>query len=98
MAKKYYTANDPTFVDGINKIIHLSERMKISGCYKRPLQPNVVFSSYVDRIYSNLKTDLILCPHCFFGLNYLNFKDIDYDECESKSDNNQKKRLEVLNK
>lgn len=97
MAKKYYTANDSTFVDGINKIIHLKDRMGCC-CTRPPLQPNVVFSSYVDRIYSNLKLDIILCPHCFAGLNYLNFKDIDYDECESKSDNNQKKRLETLNK
>lgn len=30
MPKKNYTANDPTFVDGVNKIIHLKDRMGYS--------------------------------------------------------------------
>lgn len=97
MAKKYYTANDSTFVDGINKVIHLKDRMGY-GCTKSPLQPSVVFSSYIDRIYSNLGSDLILCPYCFSGLNYLNFKDIDYDECETKSYCNKQKCLEASEK
>lgn len=97
MAKKNYSANDVTFVDGINKIIHLKNRMSY-GCTKPPLEPNIVFSSYIDRLYSNLSSDLILCPYCFSGLNYNNFKDIDYDKCSTQSYKNQEKRLKTLNK
>lgn len=97
MPKKNYTANDPTFVDGVNKIIHLKDRMGY-GCKKPPLQPGVVFSSYVNRLLFDLKSDLILCPHCFSGLNYYNFKDIDYDKCESQSSENKENGLKVLNK
>ncbi|MGL5203219.1 hypothetical protein [Cetobacterium sp.] len=68
------------------------------GCKKPPLQPAVVFSSYVDRLLYNLKSDLILCPHCFSGLNFQNFKDIDYDKCESQSSQNKENRLKALSK
>lgn len=97
MPKKYYTANDTTFVDGVNKIIHLKDRMGCC-CEKPSLQPSVVFSSYVDRLLSDLKSDLILCPYCFSGLNFHNFKNIDYDKCESKSYQNKENRLKLLNK
>ncbi|MBC2855383.1 hypothetical protein H3N56_02600 [Cetobacterium sp. 2A] len=100
MPKKYYNANDAIYVDGINKIIHLKDRNG-ENCVLPPLKPSVVFSSYVDLLNYYLGTDHILCPHCFANLTFDNFKKVhgfNFDNCKSRSYNNQENRLKILNK
>ena len=100
MSKKYYDSNDPIFVDGINKIIHLSDR-ETELCIEHPPLQTGVFNSYVSLIKYQLGTNLILCPYCFEGVTSENFQkvpELDFNKCIAISSRNENSRLKFLNK
>lgn len=85
--KVFYNSNDSIFVDRLNKVIHLKDRMGVY-CSRPPFQMEVVFNAPLYRLSYLLSNDMILCEHCFKNLTFHNFLKIDnfdFDNCQSIS-------------